>query len=273
MGAAHTMTSNDTSATRSWRKGCGYVVASIFFFAGVTGFLALRPVREVKRIEQTLNDRFGEATTWSPAADGTVPSDRTEAFIAVRERLQGLCTRFEDSRDRVEELGRLEEGDEISWDRLLDGFKAALSFGPSFLHLMRSRNEALLEEGMGLGEYSYIYSVAYGDRLSSLASDPGLKDLFQSRTRRELTEILRNQLEALASQSSEGRDQDLSTLVQKEIVALENGAHAFPWQEGLPPLIEASLEPYRDRLDNLFCEAAVNSELRQKNKNPGGFGD
>jgi hypothetical protein len=37
--------------------------------------------------------------------------------------------------------------------------------------------------------------------------------------------------------------------------------------------VEASIAPFEERLDELFCEATVRFELRQKNKNPGGFGD
>jgi hypothetical protein len=267
------MNTLNTSGTKSWQKGCGYVVASLFFFVAVTGFLALRPVREAKRVEQSLTDRFGDVPTWSPAPDGTVPPDRIEAFIAVRQRLQEPCMRFEDNRDRVEELGRLEEGGQISSDGLFDGFKAALNFGPAFLHLMRSRNEALLEEGMGLGEYSYIYVLAYDDQISILLAEPSNKNLFNARTRRELTQILRNQLVALEPLHTDGEYGELSIAVEQEIAALEHGAHAFPWQEGLPSFIEASFEPYRHRLNAQFCEAAVKFELRQKNKNPGGFGD
>jgi hypothetical protein len=267
------MTAEDISAKKSWRKGCGYVVASLLFFAGVSGFLALRPVREAKRVEQSLTDRFGEVPAWSPAPDGAVPSDRIEAFIRVRERLRATCARFEDNRRKLEDIGRMEEQGELSSDGVLDGFKTALKFGPTFLHLMRSRNEALLEEGMGLGEYSYIYVVAYGDRLSSLANEPEQKKLFKPRTRRELTQILSNQLEALAARGNEEANRDLRAAVQEEIVALESGARAFPWQSGLPQAIEASFEPYDERLDELFCEAAVRFELRQKNQNPVGFMD
>ena len=265
------MTSGETSSTKTWRRGCGYVVASGIGFAAVTGFFALRPVWEAKRVEQSLTDRFGEVPAWSPAPDGAVPPDRIEAFLRVREQLREPCVRFEDNRRKLEEFGRMEKEGEMSSEGVLDGFKTALSFGPAFLHLMNSRNEALVEESMGLGEYFYIYVLAYGDQLSSLNSEPGQKHLLKPRTKRELTRILHNQLETLGDHSGEGESSDLRAAIQEEIVALESGAHAFPWQSGLPSAIEASLEPYEDRLDNLFCEAAVTFELRQKNKNLVGF--
>lgn len=265
------MTSGDTSITKNWRRGCGYVVASLIFFAAVTGFFALRPVWEAKRVEQSLTDRFGEVPSWSPAPDGTVPPGRIEAFISVREQLREPCARFEENRRKMEDFGRMEEEGELSSEGVVDGFKTALSFGPAFLHLMNFRNQALLAEGMSLGEYFYIYVLAYGDQLSSLSNEPGQKDLLKPRTKRELTRILHNQLETLADHSGEGDNSDLSAAIQTEISALESGAHAFPWQSGLPSAIEASLESYEDRLDDMFCEAAVRFELRQKNENLVGF--
>jgi hypothetical protein len=267
------MSADKTSAKKTWRTGCGYVVASLFFFAGVTGFMALRPVREAKRGEQDLNDRFGEFSSYSPAPDGSVAADRIEAFIAVRERLREPCASFQERRDRMEELSRLEEEGEWSSEDILDGFKAAVGFGPGFLNLMRTRNNALSDVGMGLGEYSYIYVLAYGDQLSSLLEEMSRDRLIKPRTRRELAQILFNQLASPAARGSDGLDGHLRAAVQEEIVALDSGAHAFPWQDGLPPLVEASIAPFEERLDELFCEATVRFELRQKNKNPGGFGD
>ncbi len=267
------MSDDKTSVKKTWRTGCGYVVASLIFFAGVTGFVALRPVREAKRGEQDLNDRFGEFSAFSPAPNGAVAPERIEAFITVRERLREPCTRFQEHSDRFEEIGRMEEQGELSSGDILDGFKAAVGFGPGFLDLMRTRNSALSDVGMGLGEYSYIYVLAYGDQLSSLLEEMSRDRLIKPRTRRELTQILFNQLSTPAARSGDGMNTELRTAVQDEIIALDSGIHAFPWQDGLPPPLEASIAPFEDRLDELFCEATVRFELRQKNKNTGGFGD
>ena len=260
------MTVDDTSGKNTWRTGCGYVVASLIFFLGVTGFVALRPVREAKRVEQNLNDRFGEVQAFSPAPDGTVAPDRIEAFIAVRESLREPCARFRKNRDQFDELDRLEELGELSSGDILDGFKTAFGFGSDFLHLMRSRNSALTESDMGIGEYSYIYILAYGDQLSSVLNETGPEYLFKPRTRLELTQILRNQLAALESPHHREEYGELNLTIQDEIAALEKGKHVFPWQDGLPPFVEASFSPYEDQLDHLFCEASVRFELRQKNQ-------
>ena len=111
------------------------------------------------------------------------------------------------------------------------------------------------------------------DQLSALSGAEAHANFLKPRTKRELTQVLRNQLVALEAYGAPGELGDLKLAVQNEISALEDGTHASPWQEGMPPAIEASLQPYQDRLDELFCEAAVEFELRQKNKNPVGFRD
>ena len=271
-GKGTALTTDDTSG-KSWRTGCGDLVASLVFFIVVTGLVALRPVREAKRVEQNLNDRFGEVPAFSPAPDGLVAPDRIEVFISVRHNLREPCRRFRENRDRFDEIDKLEQEGELSSEDVFGGLKTAFGFLPDFLNLMRSRNGALLEAGMGLGEYSYIYVLAYSDQLSSLFNEPGQENLFKPRTRRELTQILRNQHAALEAQRHEGEYEELSLTVREEIAALEKGSHAFPWQGGLPPFIETSFAPYEDQLDDLFCDASVRFELQQKNKNPGGIGE
>ena len=267
------MKTDSTSIKKTWRTGCGYVVVSLIFFAGVTGFVALRPVREAKRGEQDLNNRFGEVSAFSPAPDGSVASDRIETFIAVRERLREPCQRFRAHRDQLEEMDRMEEQGELSMADIVEGFKAAVGFGPGFFHLVRARNSALSEIGMGLGEYSYIYVLAYGDQLSTMLEEMSRDHLIKPRTRREFAQILYNQLKALAAIEKNDTSDALMVAVQEEMAALDSGAHAFPWQDGLPPVVAASFAPYENQLDALFCDATARFELRQKNKNPGGFGD
>ena len=264
---------DDTSEKKSWRTGCGYVFVSLVFFAVVAGFLALRPVREAKQIEQNLTDRFGEVPSFSPAAHGTVTPERIETFIAVRESLRETCARMQENRNRFDNLARMEEKGEVSSDDIVDGFKTAFSFGPDFFHLMRSRNDALLAKCMGLGEYSYIYVLAYRDQLKGLVAGQDNKNIIKPRTRMELTQILRNQLASLNSGDAAEEAREMILSVQEEINALENGTHAIPWEDGLPPVIEDSLVPFREQLDELFLEASARFELRQKNKRPGGIGD
>ena len=266
------MNSDDASGSTSWRTGCGYVVFSLLFFLVVAGLVALRPVRQAKRVEQNLNNRFGDARSFVPNPDGSVSPDRIETFLAVRGHLREPCGEFDKRHARLEEIGEMEETGEISWTDLVDGFKVSLGIGPGFLHLMKARNEGLTEEGMGIGEYTYIYVLAYNRRLSELAEESEEKQLFKARTREELTQILRNQLTSLKAGQERTDLDDLKSGLEEEISRLEAGDHAFPWQRRLPPHLAASFSPYRGLLDDSFCEATVRLELRQKNQHPSGLG-
>ena len=266
------MTSDDASEGKSWRTGCGYVVFSLLFFLFVAGLVALRPVRQAKQVEENLNTRFGNARSFVPNPDGSVAPDRVETFLAVRAHLREQCEEFEKRRARLEEIGEMEETGEVSSADIIDGFKVSLGIGPGFLHLMKARNGGLTEEGMGIGEYSYIYVLAYNRQLSTLAGGTDGEKLFKSRTREELTQILRNQLEYLRAPQRRIKFEDLILDLEEEITSLETGAHIFPWQSALPSHLAASINPYRDRLDDAFCKATVRLELRQKNQHPSGLG-
>lgn len=264
--------SDEGRGRKSWRTGCGYVVFPLLFFVIVAGVLALRPVREAKRVEQDLNDRFGRATLFTPNPDGSFEPDRVEVFLAVRDRLREPCESFRERRARLDELGRMEEHGRFEAESVVEGLKTALVGGQDFLRLMRARNTALSIQGMGIGEYAYIYVLAYNHQLSEIAGRQEGEKPFDARTRNELTQVLRNQRAALESSVPDDTHRQLALDLRAEISALESGNHIFPWQDGLPSHLEASTEPFRQRLDALFCESTVRFALRQKNEHPSGLG-
>jgi len=135
-----------------------------------------------------------------------------------------------------------------------------------------TRNAILLAEGMSLGEYFYIYVLAYGDRFCPFDDDgrpPAECEYVTGRATRELTQMLRNQLDNAALPPSA----HVAAALREEIARLEGEERALPWHGALPSEIEASLAPYRERLAPLFCEETRELELVQKNKNFGGIGD
>ena len=262
----------DDSGKKSWRTGCGYVVFSLIFFLLVAGLVALRPVREAKRVEEQLNSRFGVASGFTPNPDGSVMPGRMVAFLTIREQLEQECDGFRDRQAQLDRLGRSEATGDMEAHDLLEGIKAAFGGGSGFFRLVRTRNRALTEAGMGIGEYCYIFTAAYNRQLSAFIEGPDAVEPFKTRTRNELTRILRNQLAVLEMSRHAAEHEALVVDLRGEISALETGAHSIPWQDGLPSDLEASVEPFRARLDELFCEPAVRFELRQKNQHPSGLG-
>jgi hypothetical protein len=95
-----------------------------------------------------------------------------------------------------------------------------MSLGPAFLRFMDTRNHALLKEEMGLGEYLYIYVLAYAEQLRQVDETrfAGIKQAYVgARARREMIQILRNQLDALMTGDPQSVDADLAANLRDQI--------------------------------------------------------
>jgi hypothetical protein len=146
------------------------------------------------------------------------------------------------------------------------------------------RNQTLLEQGMGVGEYQYIYALSYFVLLNKDPADgPGFvlsgdeddeeddgvrvdwgvgdngEEVKEARGRRVRSFIndlqivvLENQIAAYQASLPTGAalasdPWGAQMLAEMEKMRLET--LRIPWEEGLPEQTRASLEPYRDRLD------------------------
>ncbi len=257
----------------SWRL---LTVAVVVFFVAAGVYFLLESTRESKRLEQSLIDRFGFAEQYTPAANGSVPRQRSEAFLRVRQAVQTSCADYQEVLNGIIGLADLETDAELSGEekasRGLDGLKSIFGVGPKMLQFMDARNSNLRKEEMGLGEYMYIYLAVYGKQIANASSSPyaEMEEAYiSSRIRDEYVQILNNQLAALATAGSDTDLQNLSTLLRLEIEALGDGSHPSPWPDGPPAMTRESLAPFQDQLSDLYCEGVVAIELLQKNR---GFG-
>jgi hypothetical protein len=253
-----------------WVKGCGCALAVVallgVLLAIVWGAGMIRPYQRAVEARELLDDRYGPQAGFTPPAAGAVPADRMEAFLSVRERLIEPCARLTESVEamrRMEGSGGVEELPERSLIvSVIDGGLAALGLEQRRGELLLARNEALLDVEMGQGEYTYIYAVSYSAHLASWKEEDGrfvVEELkVYSRVRRVLGEMLQRQLVAVEA----GPDRTAwAEELAAEIARLEEEPRRIPWMEGLPPRIEASVAPYRERLDALWFESAAHLEL------------
>ena len=137
-----------------------------------------------------------------------------------------------------------------------------------------TRNEALLEAEMGLGEYVYLYSLANYSLLGHSPEDgplitkdlpPGAsesqgqrimdgddstfsRDEVRRRYRRYTGRILQRQLDGI----QQAEQDDWRATLATEIARFEAHPARVAWGDGLPPAIEASLLPYRSRLEATY---------------------
>lgn len=274
-----------------WLIGCGLGCAAVALIAvslAASGFFwlrgTLRGFDEAVETGRALDKSFGRADAFLPWPDGTIPPDRMEIFLQVREATAPYRVRiakfFTLIPDDPEEVRRLESGSAL--DKLRFGLRvgrAGLGMGEQLAEFFRARNRALLEAGMGLGEYGYVYVTAFYAWLGHPPSDgPGETTVTiegaempaeaeargnwrSSRVRLEFLAQLRK-----LSESAGGATGDWADRLAAEIAALENDPRRIPWGGDVPRAIRVSLEPYRERLEATYSAATNAFELGRHEK-------
>ncbi|MGA9575316.1 MAG: hypothetical protein WBS20_15355 [Lysobacterales bacterium] len=257
--------SNGKRISRGWLL----VGLTVVFVIGSGAYFLTAGIRDTKKLEQTLIDRFGLAYTYTPSPDGSIAPERTEAFIRVRNALQSACTSYQAVLAGIGGLDKLESDQELSAGKSaktgLKGFKSVFSIGPEMVAFVGRRNQALLDENMGLGEYLYIYLTSYAEQLAAepASAEPGMEEAYVSdRAREEYARILANQLLALETAGPA----DLAVNLRMELSALKDSLQTSPWPVVPAGKARESLAPYQEQLAGLYCSGIVRTELLQKNR-------
>ncbi len=272
-----------TNKGSNWLLGCGLgcgllVVLAIGLTAG--GFFVVKEsveetmegFGEAVESRRQLEERFGKPETFVPAADGSVAAQRLEIFLTVREATaeQRLAVTESFAALPMSE----EEAEELEAQPFFEKMRSvaeisssAFGLSESLGALLAARNQVMLEQEMGMGEYSYVYALAYYAWLGHSPADGPSEEAQMTpsapRLRRNLLRMLRNQLEALPE------DDPTRASLTEEIEAVEADRRRLPWQDGLPPAIAASFEPYRDRLEATYDPATNPFELSRSQQKSG----
>jgi hypothetical protein len=272
-------------AGKKWLIGCG--IGCGFFVLvmggiGTVGYFSVKKFADrADRIEVTfdrMDAEYGEPSDFVPEIDGRVPGPRMEVFLAVRDDMSGV-------QQEVSGLFRTLDGE--SGAGVIDKIKAGMKFIPSLFIFIEERNNIMLNHGMGVGEYQYIYSLAYYGLLGKDPSDgPGFtvvsdddeheedgwswdinagdddeEEIAENRARevrgfvnRVQSRVVENQLAALDEAGFvNGLDFDVwRAELAAEVAAMDLESLRFLWEEGMPAQIRESLEPYRTRLDATY---------------------
>jgi hypothetical protein len=272
-------------AGKKWLLGCGIgcgLFVLIIGGIGTVGFFGVKKFADrADRIEgsfERMDAEYGEPSDFVPRLDGSIAPSRMEVFLAVRDEM-GPTQR------EVSDLFRTLDGQNDAG--VIAKVKAGMKFIPSLLIFIEERNNIMLTKGMGVGEYQYIYSLAYYGLLGKDPSDgPGFsvvtdddqhdeggwqwdvgdgegddEDVALNRERevrrfvnRVQSVVIRNQLAAVdeAGQVT-GLDIDIwRAELAAEAEAMDRESLRFLWEEGMPAQIRESLEPYRVRLDETY---------------------
>ncbi len=272
-----------------WAKGCGCGCGLLVLVVGLLswgGYVLIKGViGEAERINAVMEqvyEKHGRVSDFRPGPDGALRPERVEAFLRVRELMGPARTETEHTFGLLSSqetegtaqvpgmLGRL-----LAWGMGVLKVEAGTNLVPQLFAFVAARGEALLEAEMGPGEYLYIYSLAFYSGLGKSPADgpafrlvgdnedgnqgptgaddfdvrEGRREAILSALNEQLLPMLRAQLAALDERGSVVESDPWRPQLAAEIAAMEEDRFRIPWRDGLPPAIEASLEPYRARLE------------------------
>ena len=281
------------STTQKWFIGCGIGCGLMILITAIIGggiFFAVKDVmKDGKAIDESndaMVEAFGMPDDFTPSPSGAIASDRMEIFLAAREMTR-------DSRDNMAGiLNTLDDDSDEGEGGALAKIKAGLSLVPAVLSFLNDRNNTLLEYGMGDGEYTYIYCLAYfsyldkdltdgpsfqmtgddgdddggvGWKVESGSGGKKVRDKREKRIRRHMHELqmsfLMNQIAGLDENS------ELVPVLEEERTAMNSAWRRMLWEEGLPPAIEASIAPYADQLNESYVPIMNVIEMGLANTN------
>jgi hypothetical protein len=178
--------------------------------------------------------------------------------------------------------------------RIFQTVRAGIGLLPRIMDYLTARNEALLAEDVGLGEYLYLYNIVYyaeldhspadgppftitdndegsqSDSRRRNSDDDDEEEEWEARKRR--SQRIRRQLNAVllpmlrhqrADLEAGGQriDADWLQALTNEIAAVSDRPLRLPWSDGLPAPMAESLKPYRHRLAESYSEMCNPLEL------------
>ncbi len=245
--------------------GCGALTVLMILLAVGGGFLMMRPYNEAVEHQKELQVRFGVREDYVPPPDGITP-DRIKAFLTVRAEMMHHCRQFEEITDSFRQMDELDRGEgDPPVGEVLKGvgnvMGSAFSIAGEIGALQNSRNNELLKNGMGLGEFTWIHVLAYHSWLGhppNTGIDSPSGEGFSGREQAVIRQLMQNHARAL---EEVGRHQEAS-LWRDESERLYRSEGGAPFAAGdLPAEITAQLIPYRAKFEATYCPAMAGFEL------------
>lgn len=258
-------------------KGCVIgcvVVVAVVVAVGVGGYLFVRDtvggLETAAETRRELEQRFGRSRDYVAPAAGAPSAERLEVFLAVREAMAPQRAEVETA---VAAIARAQGGGAAEGLRAARaGFGLATGLG----ELLAARNRALLEQGMGPGEFAWLTALVFAPQLRATFEPPPPVeatpegsvtfrmdgDLGFDDARRELHRSIRTMIRnRLDAESPEELTPAWRAALEAELAALDADPARLPWADGVPAEVDEALAPYRDRLDGTFAPHAAPFEL------------
>lgn len=240
--------------------GCALVAGvAVLLLGGITA-MTFRGYRQALDVREELDRRWGAFDGYVVPADGTVPPDRMARFLDIRRTLMPRCaevTAVTRSFARVDEIAGDDDPDVAELFRRVGSvIRLMPSIGFSFGGYVSDRNDALLERGMGLGEYTWLYVVGY---LAYLEQTP-VRVIDEQKRPRIFEDRVYPAVAAVIARHVAARGLVAGPWVE-ERARLDDDPARVPFRGTLPPELLVSLEQHRDALSAVACPAAAELDL------------
>ncbi len=254
--------------------GCGVIIVAGLLVGGGVGLL-LKDVassfKQAGKTEEILVERYGAADDYELPAFGVVTADRIEAFLTVREATTEARTGIATAIARIEDEDNHNKGVRA----IVNKIKAGVGVGTDIGRLLEARNRTLVDIGMGIGEYTYIYCLAYYALLDHSPADgpDGGADIQIGRrgtfitvseegddddgqggyrqVRRDLRRMLRRQAQGIGEEAT-ANEKAWRARIETELERMSDDRSYVPWQIDMPEPMANALGPYADRLDATY---------------------
>ncbi len=268
--------------------GCGLLILAVVLVVGIGIFRLTSHYNKAYNTRTELAEQFGERDQYDPGAGPVITPDQFNRFLRVRHSLAGMCMKFSVNNQNLEGFNEFDKREDVPRGLIIkQGLKTTASmFGMArgLADLAIIRNEALLEQEMGLGEYIWIYTLSY---YGALGQDPVLG--MTSEKPGQLAGGISSALQAMISQRvaalgkaaavlPEGNDERARQQAEAEIwrqagtdLAAKPGR--FPFTDEVPGFLWREVEPFRSQLEETFCPATDPMELLRIKKMGGGYED
>lgn len=259
---------------KKWLIGCGvgcgaFILLGILISVGGSLFM-MRPFNKALDAQKVLVEEFGSREAYVPGPQG-ITVDRMEKFLAVRRALTPMCEEFRKIGDSFAAMDELDKGGkDPSKGEVLKAVGSLTGdiFGMvgNIGEFTRLRNEALLANDMSLGEYAWIYVLAYNSWLGHVPNqdfDEKEGRGYSSSERKLMQTLVLNHAEALAEAGLEEK----AALWEEEAGRMKRSESGVPFQDREPPgeLIRQFL-PFEMELTEIYCEATSSFELNRIKK-------
>lgn len=217
---------------------------------------------EAERTAATLAEQFGVPDDYTPSPEG-VAAERLDAFLAVRREVQLHCPALVALGEQLRPLRDAESSEkQPSGGGILSILGGSMRLGPVTVDLLTARNQALLANRMGLGEYTYLYALAY--QSGPDAPEPAWLFPHEAENTTDGRERLLGMLGRLA-QAARGAPGAVipAAAVDAEVSLLEADPARRLWAEGLPAGLREPLEARAADLAALYCPVAAQFDLAE----------